>query len=87
MLLLANCFALGSMAGGIVVALLSCFLIRDATAWFPFVWAGYSAAFVALACFALAGLLVLAFLMPKTNPNAGRSHSFDGTALPQPVSL
>src|SRR5947208_13914577 len=42
MLLVANSYALGSLAGGVVVALLSCFVIRDATAWFPLVCAGYS---------------------------------------------
>jgi hypothetical protein len=42
MFLLANSFALGSLAGGAVVTLLSCFLIRDAEAWFLLVWVGYA---------------------------------------------
>jgi hypothetical protein len=42
MLLLANSFAFGCVAGGVVVSLFSCFLIRDAEAGFFFVCAGYS---------------------------------------------
>jgi len=41
MIRLANFFALGCLAGGFVVSLLSCFVVRDADVWFPFVWAGY----------------------------------------------
>lgn len=42
MIRLANSFALGSLAGGVVVGLLSCFIIRDADGWFPLVCAGYA---------------------------------------------
>ena len=50
------------------------------------VCAGYSVAFITLACIALAGLLVFAFLMPETARGADRSHSsFDRTTLPQPA--
>jgi hypothetical protein len=42
MIRLANSFALGSLAGGVVVGLLSCFVIRDADGWFPLVCAGYA---------------------------------------------
>jgi MFS family permease len=38
------------------------------------VWAGYSAAFVALAAIALVGLLVLALLMPETAPRGDVPH-------------
>jgi hypothetical protein len=44
MLLLANRFALGSLAGGVVVAILSCLVIRDAETWFPMLCAGYGVA-------------------------------------------
>jgi MFS family permease len=51
------------------------------------VWAGYNAAFVALASIALVGLLIFAVLMPETTPRASRpGTTFDRTALPQPVS-
>jgi hypothetical protein len=39
---LANSFALGSLTGGVVVAILSCFVLRDADGWFPLVAAGYA---------------------------------------------
>jgi hypothetical protein len=42
MLLLANAFAFGSLAGGAVAAFLACLLIGDATASFPFMCIGYS---------------------------------------------
>jgi len=41
MLLLANSFALGSLAGGILVALLSCYVVHDANTWFVLICAGY----------------------------------------------
>ena|ERR1044072_109480 len=44
MVLLANSYALGSLAGGFIVALLSCFVFHDAEAWFLFVAAGYGVA-------------------------------------------
>jgi hypothetical protein len=44
MILLTNSYALGSLAGGLIVGLLSSFLIHDAEAWFLFVAAGYAVA-------------------------------------------
>src|SRR5690349_11565588 len=41
MLKLANSFALGSLAGGAAVSLLSCYVVRDAESWLLLVWLGY----------------------------------------------
>src|SRR5262245_65482512 len=44
MILLANWYALGCLAGGLIVGLLSSFVFRDAEGWFLFVAAGYGVA-------------------------------------------
>jgi hypothetical protein len=61
MFLLANSFALGSLAGGAVVTLLSCFLIRDAEAFFLLVWAGYAVVGCLSAALYAPALKLLAF--------------------------